>query len=1181
MMEIKDEFNDIRLKQFMELLEVNPNDASSQFDLGEYLWGKGGEFKEKAAEHFVLTVKLNPQNAVAFRYLGHYYRTVSIDYQRALKCYQRAVTLVPDDSDSGEALCNLLDQGGKETLVMAVCREACDKSPRAFWAFRRLGYSLVRQNKWSEAVQSLQHAIRGYPTSAESWEALGLAYQRLGMFTAASKSYGRAIELEDTRIFSLVESGNIFLMLGFFRKGVEQFVQALKISPENVDAHYGLASGFLFLSKECINSGAFRWGASVLEDARKVANQIIHRAGNMSCAWKLHGDIQLAYAKAFPWTKEGQNTESDVKSFTASIFSWKQTCHFAAISARTSYQRALHLAPWQANIYADIAMASDFVSSFKESHGQELKPWQLPEKMALGSLLLEGDNCEFWVALACLSSDCALRQHALIRGLQLDVSLSIAWAYLGLLYREEGEKKLARQAFDYARSIDPSLALPWAGMSADSNARESTPDEAFESCLQAVQILPLAEFQIGLAKLAFLSGHLSSPQVYGAVQQAVQRAPQHPESHNLNGLVCEARFEYQAAIASYRLARCAITHSPGTSSKSYLRDIAANLARALCHAGNSFEAVQECEELKKQGMLDMGGLQVYAFSLWKQGNHDLALSVLRDLAASVSTLERASVASSVSFICRLLYRISGKDSAITSILKMPMDLFLNSKMSFIVSAIHALDQNNRLESVVSSSRKFLKSQTEITEMHYLIALGKLIKPGSEHFLGFNGGVSHLRKVLHMYPNSNLIRNLLGYLLLSREEWKDAHVANRCCHIDAHGSSNKEGLKSACEIMGAGAVACYVNGNSNLRLSFPTCSCQCLNGPGAVQELQKYLHREPWNHNARYLLILNLLQKAREERFPRHICVVLERLIVVALSNEFYSGKEMYHQYQKFQLLLCASEISLQIGNQADSINHAKQASGLLVPDSYHFFVHLLLCRAYAAEGNRIKLQEEYMKCLEVKTDYHIGWVCLKIVESQYEVQTDANILELSFKECSKLRIRSWDMWMGVFNLVLGLMSMRNQDFLTAEQLLAQACSLVGYESCHCLCHGAICMELARQFSSMRFLSLALGSLTKAQENSPIPLPVVSVLLAQVVGSLGLKAKWEKNLHLEWFSWAPEMRPAEVYFLMHLLAKESKGKADHPSNVESCQSPEKWVIRAIHTNPSCIRYWKALQKLLEE
>ena len=42
-----------------------------------------------------------------------------------------------------EALCDLLDVEGKESLELAVCKEAAGKSPRAFWAFRRLGYLQV------------------------------------------------------------------------------------------------------------------------------------------------------------------------------------------------------------------------------------------------------------------------------------------------------------------------------------------------------------------------------------------------------------------------------------------------------------------------------------------------------------------------------------------------------------------------------------------------------------------------------------------------------------------------------------------------------------------------------------------------------------------------------------------------------------------------------------------------------------------------------------------------------------------------------------------------------------------------------------------------------------------------------------------------------------------------------
>lgn len=62
------------------------------------------------------------------------------------------------------------------------------------------------------------------------------------------------------------------------------------------------------------------------------------------------------------------------------------------------------------------------------------------------------------------------------------------------------------------------------------------------------------------------------------------------------------------------------------------------------------------------------------------------------------------------------------------------------------------------------------------------------------------------------------------------------------------------------------------------------------------------------------------------------------------------------------------------------------------------------------------------------------------------------------------------------------------------------------------------MELARQQAGSEFLSRAVGSLTKAQKTSPFPLPIVSALLAQVEASLGARAKWERNLRVEWFSW---------------------------------------------------------------
>lgn len=1174
-MEVEEEAES-QLEQLQETLDSDPNNPSHHFKLGLLLWEKGREskdFKDRAVEHFVTSAKLNPNNGAAFRFLGHYYSQVSVDLQRASKCYQRAVTLSPDDFEAGEGLCDILDEEGKESLEVAICRGASEKSPRAFWAFRRLGYMQIHQKKWSEAVQSLQHAIRGYPSCADLWEALGLAYQRLGMFTAALKAYGRAIELEDLRIFALVESGNILLMLGSFRKGVEQFRHALKIEPHNVAANYGLASGLLGLSKDCVDSGAFSWGASLLEEASGIVKASTCLAGNVSSLWKLLGDIQIAYSKCYPWVDDGEHLEID-ESFRNSVHSWKERRLLSAISASRSYQQALHLTPWHANIYTDIAISQDLIFHLEE-RTPDPDAWQLPEKMSLGGLILEGDNSDFWVALGCLSSHYGLKQHAFIRGLQLDVSLAVAWAFLGQIYRTEDEMLLARQAFDHARSIDPSLAFPWAGMSSDTFARGSTPDEAYESCLRAVQILPIPEFQIGLGKLASVSGHLLSPQVFGASRQAVQRAPHYPESHNLYGLVCEARSDYQSAIAAYKKARCAIHAFASLELKSHIRDVSINLARSLCQGGHALDAVYECEVLKKEGLLDIKGLQIYALALWQLGKNDAAVSVARDLVVNISTMDQVSGATTLGLIVKLLYCITGLESAVGIILKMPRQLLESSKIIFIVSVVGALYQSDQLQSFLPRALNVTTSHEEVTRLHSLIAVSKLVKHEGEQSLGTQNGVRYLRNVLHMYPDSILIRNQLSSFLLSSKDGNAAHTAIKCIVFYSPGYSIEKGSKSAYEILGSATVSCYASCTSKFKLSFPTCRNQYMHSHRALQQLQKWVRQEPWNHRAQYLLVLNILQKAREEKFPHHLCVTLNRLVFTALSNDIYSKNSQPHEYQKFQLLLCASEICLQNSDYLGCINHALNASQLSFPLGDPFFAHLQLCRAYAALEDVTNLKNEYMKCLQLKTVFPIAWISLKLIESRYKLQLQLNAIDLSFEACLTESGSTWNMWRAIFYLVQGQIFIWDQDLLQAEKVLAHASSMWS-DSCLHLCHGAVCMELARKSSGSQFLSLAVNSLTEAQKTS-FPLPIISALLGQAEASLGARMKWERNLRLEWFSWPAELRPAELYFQMHLLAKQSKAGPDQFSGIEFSQSSLSWILRAIHLNPSCMRYWKALQR----
>jgi superkiller protein 3 len=135
------------------------------------------------------------------------------------------------------------------------------------------------------------------------------------------------------------------------------------------------------------------------------------------------------------------------------------------------------------------------------------------------------------------------------------------------------------------------------------------------------------------------------------------------------------------------------------------------------------------------------------------------------------------------------------------------------------------------------------------------------------------------------------------------------------------------------------------------------------------------------------------------------------------------------------------------------ITDAKKASQLVLPDDYLFFAHLLLCRLYAMKDDHINFQKEYAKCLELRTDCHIGWICLKLMECQYELEIDSNAIDLNFEECIKRGGNSWNMWMASYNLVRGVNLLQKRDLVSAEEFVAQACSLAGFESCLFLCHG--------------------------------------------------------------------------------------------------------------------------------
>jgi superkiller protein 3 len=150
-------------------------------------------------------------------------------------------------------------------------------------------------------------------------------------------------------------------------------------------------------------------------------------------------------------------------------------------------------------------------------------------------------------------------------------------------------------------------------------------------------------------------------------------------------------------------------------------------------------------------------LQIYALSLWKLGRHDEALSVSRNLAENLSSMKQESATAALGFICTLTYNISGKDSAAAVIHKLPGQLNYSTQLKFIISALDALQPNKRFQLPQLSMPPRLTSYEVMSEVHSNIALGNAIGGESDKFLRVDGGLSYLKKVLHMYPDCSLVR----------------------------------------------------------------------------------------------------------------------------------------------------------------------------------------------------------------------------------------------------------------------------------------------------------------------------------------------------------------------------------------------------------------------------------------
>eukprot|EP00899_Mesostigma_viride_P027468 jgi/Mesvir1/7906/Mv11837-RA.1 len=224
--------------------------------------------------------------------------------------------------------------------------------------------------------------------------------------------------------------------------------------------------------------------------------------------------------------------------------------------SRRAYARGMHANPARSGLWADMALATHALARLLEQEQEEGEGGRaegagsqlshLAERLAWAGVLMDGGaSWESWNVLGVLARSTPLRQHALIRAVQVNDSCGPAWCNLGQLYMDQGEVDLAYQAFDKARSADPDVSIPWAAMGL--MVEEETmgvetvrsEQEALDAYTHAIDMWQGPEAMLGFAKLSIRRGNGHAPEAYLAATKAAAALPDSAAAHNVLGLACE------------------------------------------------------------------------------------------------------------------------------------------------------------------------------------------------------------------------------------------------------------------------------------------------------------------------------------------------------------------------------------------------------------------------------------------------------------------------------------------------------------------------------------------------------------------------------------------------------------------------------------------------------------------
>jgi tetratricopeptide (TPR) repeat protein len=484
--------------------------------------------------------------------------------KEALKHAWLAFETTGASTESKVVLSACLGANQEFSKAQSLVEEVIESGARSAEAYANRALLRLRSNDLNGATTDAKTAVEIKPHLAQVWALLGKMRFQEGKVAEAIFSFEKALEHEPENSDYLTDTGELFLRSSNSSKASKLLQKATVVDPRSSRA-------WLLLGAAYESSGSLKEARTALLTALHITPSSPQVLNNLGTIERKSGDIHSAI--------DYLNRARELDGSIPETYNNLGMCYAALgriSEAEESFSEAVSLKPDYYDALCNLAelykcQLRNFESEFRFRDAISCEPSALKAHLGLCTLLAERGRVEdakkqFRTAISALPDSPAMHiNHAsfLIRtdrfleaeeslktAIRLEPQSSLAYFYLGILYKAIGDRTKAKLCYTRAVEIDCSYFEAYLNLGKLLSEELGRFDEALHCINKAIEIQPdSAEAHINLSNLLAEHGELEKAEI--VAKKAILLDETLPHAYANLGNLQKGRGDFREAILNY------------------------------------------------------------------------------------------------------------------------------------------------------------------------------------------------------------------------------------------------------------------------------------------------------------------------------------------------------------------------------------------------------------------------------------------------------------------------------------------------------------------------------------------------------------------------------------------------------------------------------------------------------